>query len=110
MTIIDSTRLDHCIGYAYLISSIDPLEARLIMETEYARAIKKIDSTFQGISDVVGVPQDMCSLDLDRALEMIDSIESKLKIPDIATDLRDQLMQYLLMSGEERVAVSSYVR
>ena len=96
----DTDEFNACVDYAHSISSVDPLEARLIIETQYARALSMTRHGGQfGLGDF---PRVMCSLDLDRALAMDAVI--KLLDPIFAPYVRQSLMQYVLMSREERAS------
>ncbi len=85
---------------AYLISSIDPVEARLMIETAYARAL---GNQFGGQFELGDCALAMCTIDLDRALAMSDV--SKAHDVDFAPQ---RLMHYILMSHEERASGSNF--
>ena len=89
------------VQYAYLISSLDPVEARLILETEFADALSKIPPDGQRFS-LQFFPLAMCSLDLDRAQQMLDTLN--VDNADFRNFLQQRLIQYILMSREERVS------
>jgi predicted transcriptional regulator len=93
------------VQYAYLIASLDPLEARLILETEYALAQRKAEKDGNP-SLLFFFPQAMCPLDLERAQEMLFAINGKHR--ELRTILQQRIMQYILMSREERVGASFY--
>lgn len=82
--------------YAYLISSIDPLEARLLLETEYSTALIKAQHGGR-LNDLSAFPATMCTLDVKRALEMADSIN------DNSVNVQYDIMRYILTSREDRV-------
>lgn len=91
------------VQYAYLISSLDPVEARLILETEYARKLAGLEHGGNEL-DLQFFPQAMCPLDLDRAQETLDTfIFGRNK-----RFFQQRIMQYILMSREERVASSFF--
>lgn len=93
--------LEDRIQYAYLISSIDPVEARLILETEYARA----QAMTQNQNDrfiLQFFPQAMCSLDLNRAQGMLEEFQ-----PEGGRNrqfFQGRMMQFILMTWEKRVS------
>ncbi len=91
--------------YAYLISSIDPVEARLIIETEYAEALSKAQQGGQGY-ELQFPSLAMCALDLDRAQAMLEAVNKQ--NPRFGTILRQQLMHYILMPREERVSAAFF--
>ena len=85
--------------YAYMISSLDPVEARLILETEYAR----ICANARHGGDKSMLPyfsQEMCAIDLTRAQEMIDDLNRN---DNAKRFFQQQMMQYILMPREQRV-------
>ncbi len=86
------------VQYAYLISSIDPVEARLILETEFAETSSKD----QHAIELMYFPQAMCPLDLARAQVMIKAINSK--DHDLQQFFHQRIMQYILMPRADRVA------
>ncbi len=86
---------DSLVKYAYLISSIDPVEARLIIETQFARSL----SAPQRDRRISNLLLAMCALDPDRALAMLDAVKE-----DIYFDPQ-WIIQYILMSREERAAL-----
>ena len=88
--------------YAYRISGIDPVEARLMLETEYAHALLTVQPDERIF--LQGFALAMCTLDVDRALAMHDTI-IKLPGPNFGPPLSQRLMHYILMSREERVGV-----
>ena len=90
------------VQYASLISSIDPVEARLILETGYADAISKAPHNAQ-INELGLFPQAMCAIDLNRAREMLKQIHSLHK-RRIRPYPEQQLMRYILMTRAERVS------
>ncbi len=89
--------------YAYLISSIDPVEARLILETEFADARGKVRF---GASPFIQhfFPQAMCALDLNRAEQMLKDIHDPVDDRYNQTLFGKVLMRYILMSRAERVS------
>ena len=88
---------NRCAAYAYHLSDIDPVEARLLLETEYARALSL---SRHGVTlDLRSFALAMCALDLHRALAMLDDSDNLDP---------DRIMQYLLMSREERLALSNF--
>ena len=90
------------VQYAYLISSLDPVEARLILETEYARTRANVEHG-GNVFELQYFPQAMCPLDLDRAQEMLDALNL-----DSRRFFQQRIMQYILMSREERVSSSFF--
>ncbi len=87
--------------YAYLISSIDPVEARLIIETEYADALSKFQHGGQS-EELQFSSMVMSALDLDRAQAMIKAINVNGRV--FGPSPQQQLMRYILMPREERVS------
>lgn len=88
----------NCAEYARWICDIDPLEARLIVETEYARAFslnEPVDSV-----DPACFALPMSALDLHRAEAML-AAGNKPNTPYY----QQQIMQSILMSREERVSL-----
>ncbi len=75
------------VQYAYLISDLDPVEARLIMETEFANGTQAIFALDQD-----GVPAML------EALRMNGSY--------LQPSLQQRIMQYILMTREERASAS----
>ena len=94
------------VEYAYLISSIDPVAARLIIETRYVRALGNLehDNRYYSLDEI---PLAMCALDPDRALAMLDAL-SKLKVRVDESRTRQRIMQYILMSREERASLDFF--
>ncbi|MGA2501480.1 MAG: carboxypeptidase-like regulatory domain-containing protein, partial [Tepidisphaeraceae bacterium] len=99
----DLRELTDCARYAFEISSLDPLEARLLIETAYARA-KSLPAEERAES----VPEEnrmnflsnfraIFPLDLNRAMAVFDALDNK-----NGNDLQG-IMKYILMSREERV-------
>lgn len=80
-------------GYAYLISSLDPVEARLILETEFATGLIKAQHGGRP-GDLQTIPAAMCALDLKRAQEISEAVGGDNYF----------LIRYILMSREARVA------
>ena len=99
----DLRELIDCARYAFEISSLDPLEARLLIETAYARA-KSLPAEERAES----VPEEnrmnflanflaIFPLDLNRAMAVFDALDNQ-----NGNDLQG-IMKYILMSREERV-------
>ena len=88
--------------YAYLLGTIDPVEARLIVETEYAVALDQAQHQ-RCTCDLYYFPQAMCALDLQRAQEMAGEIGKDDQ--RLQSSIRAAIMQYLLMSRIERVTM-----
>ncbi len=95
-----STTMDR-VQYAYLISSLDPVEARLIMETEFANALSKAQHGGQYF-ELRYFPLAMCALDQDRAQVMLEAMNGP--GPRFGSFLQQRFMQYILMPREKRVA------
>ncbi len=91
---IDFPFLDGRVKYAYLISSFDPVEARLILETEYSDDFSNTRHG-RGSWERQAIPLAI-SLDVDRAQKMLEA----LKDPDHYL----QFMHYILMPRAERVS------
>lgn len=90
-----------CVKYAYAFSSIDPIAARLIIETQFARALNLARHGVQRDMRIITLA--MCTLDPDRAQAMLDAV-TKLNIPDRREPLPQLLIEYLLMPAEKRVS------
>ena len=88
--------------YAYLLSGIDPREARLILETEYANESIKVRHGGY-LRDLEYFPTAMCALDLRRAREMSETLNDNLYA-------EQPIISYLLASREARVAVENITR
>ncbi len=97
----DADNLDNCQDYAYRISSLDPVEARLIMETQYAWALSLGQLGLKSYVPEL-YPQAMCALDLDRAQAMLDDL---IKRDPRDAFRRQRFMRYILMSSEERASM-----
>jgi len=91
------------VQYAYLISSLDPVEARLIIETEYAVAMRNVPRSDDSYERPT-FPQAMCALDLDRAQAMVDALAARKDFAEDGPSLQRWMMRYILMSREERVS------
>jgi len=80
--------------YAYMISKFDPVEARLLLETEFARVqVNFRQGTYEDFLHYY--PMAMSALDWKRAREMFDMVKGD----------EQSLLRYILMSSEERVAM-----
>ncbi len=95
-------QLDSSLKYAVQISSLDPVEARLMLETQYAWALSMAQHGTV-VERLQYFPTAMVTLDLDRALEMMQA-NLKLDNPRLREGIRQRLMHYILMSRMERAA------
>ena len=66
---------DH-LRYAYYLSGINPMEARLVLETEY-RGMLSMTRQGEANTTLYTLVQAMCTLDWKRAQQMFDKVNSK---------------------------------
>ncbi len=92
-------------NYIIQISSLDPVEARLMLETQYAWARSMAQHGCNREMRLQCFPSVMATLDLNRALEMLQAGDPKLDDPEISGNVRQRLLRYILMSRMERAAV-----
>ena len=85
---------------AYMLSSFDPVEARLQLETEYVATLSEARQwdTLQQLSTI---QRAMYSLDLSRAQQMAETIAAH--DPDSLAEFYCQDMRYLLMTRAQRM-------
>ncbi len=83
------------VKYAYPLGSLDPVEARLLLETEYARELALVQGGDQ--LHLGAFPLAMCPLDLHRSLTMLDAAGAN---GDNAA--AQQVMHYILSANAER--------
>ena len=90
------------IHYAFLISSIDPVEARLILETEFPATLSKAQHGERRF-ELQLLPQAMYTLDPRRAQQMLDA-GAKFGFPQYRQSVEQWMMRYILMTREERAS------
>ncbi len=106
----DSATLSR-VQYAYLISSLDPVEARLLLETTFAETRNQLQPKpgpqYQVLSTI---SLEMCALDLERSRQMCDAFDELVSDAFHRRDqalrryFNQQLIQYILMPRAERVS------
>ncbi len=89
--------------YADLLSGLDPVEARLILETAYTvTQIKARQGSHSHAQVLRYYPIVMCALYLNRAQAMLADINTLDQ--QTATSIYQRMMQYILMTRAERVS------
>ncbi len=93
--------------YAYLISSIDPTTARLMLERGYAL---ELDKDRRGeYCDVGSFMLGMCALDFERARQMFNELATLNPNDHLFRPIfLQRMMHYILMSREERMSWDLY--
>ncbi len=118
--------------FAYLLSSLDPVEARLLLETEFAHALATDPNGTQPGKRQYALsffPRAMNALDLDRAHQMLDAIiahtHNRWRVNDalgdaggierfVVTDstfrkyVEQRMMRYIILPRAERVSEALY--
>lgn len=83
--------------YTYYYSRVDPIESRLLLEAEYAQAMKNINRDASAAQYAHDIPQAMAVLDVTRALEMAKESIAKAH----GSPMLSKILDYLLATPEE---------